>query len=70
MTRPRKELVSLADTPYYLIVSHCVRRAFLCGVDTLSSRDYEHQRQWIVDRICLLASIFAIDIAAYSVMSM
>ena len=50
-------------------MGQALRRAFLCGVDHYSGQSYEHRRQWVVDRIRLLSSIFAIDVCAYSVMS-
>ena len=69
MTRPRSQIVSLADTPYYHCVSRCVRRAFLCGEDRYSGKNFDHRKPWLVDRLALLGEVFAIDIAAYAIMS-
>lgn len=47
----------------------CVRRAFLCGSDPLTGKSHEHRRQWIRDRLELLASVFAIDCLTFAVMN-
>ena len=68
MALPRYAQVSLEETPWYHVVSRCVRRAFLCGVDQITGQSYEHRRDWIEQRILQLASVFTIDIAAYAIM--
>ena len=69
MTRPRSAQVSLDDTLYYHCIARCVRRAFLCGEDTYSGQNFDHRRDWLVDRIKWQARLFAIDICAYAIMS-
>ncbi|MFT6990402.1 MAG: hypothetical protein ACJASL_002380, partial [Paraglaciecola sp.] len=50
MPQPRSSQISLSDTPYYHCVSRCVRRSFLCGVDSYSGQNYEHRRGWVEKR--------------------
>lgn len=69
MPTPRKQLVSLIDTTWYHCVSRCVRRAWLCGQDPYDGKDYSHRRQWVVDRMDLLTTAFAVEVASYAVMS-
>lgn len=69
MTRPRSQQVSLDATPYYHCICRCVRRAFLCGKDNYSGNDYDHRREWVVERLAVLVEVFAIDLCAYAVMS-
>ena len=68
MTYARKSLISLQDTPYYHVVARCVRRAWLWGYDEYAGRDYSHRKEWVLERLEELTSIFAIDICAYAVM--
>ena len=69
MTRPRSQIVSLAETPCYHCISRCVRRAFPCGEDRYSGKNFDRRRPWLADRLALLGEILAIDIAACAVMS-
>ena len=69
MPMPRSQLVSLDATPYYHVVSRCVRSQYLCGFDAQTGRDFSHRRDWIRARVFELAEVFAIDVCAYAVMS-
>jgi len=69
MTKARKSIINVSDTPYYHCMGRCVRRAFLCGVDEFSGNDYSHRKQWIVDKLAELSAVFMIDVCAYAVMS-
>ena len=69
MPQPRRSQISLEDTPYYHCCSRVVRRAFLCGDDKYSGENYDHRRSWVETLLLKLSTVFAIDVAAFAVMS-
>ncbi len=68
MALPRSTYVQEGQEGVYHCFTRCVRRAFLCGFDALTGRDFSHRKAWVVDRLRYLAAIFAIEVCAYAVM--
>jgi len=69
MATARQRSIHLESTPYYHVVSRCVLRSFLCGEDPITGKNFDHRKQWLVDRIKTLGDIFSINICAYAAMS-
>ncbi|NRA52655.1 MAG: transposase [Gammaproteobacteria bacterium] len=69
MTRARHSQIDLTATSFYHVINRCVRRSYLCGDDNVSGKNFDHRRQWLVDRFTTLSDVFSINIAAYAVMS-
>ncbi|PVZ66378.1 transposase [Pelagibaculum spongiae] len=66
---PRRVAMNPEYCHWFHCISRCCRKAFLCGEDPLTGESFEHRRQWIVDRLALLAQAFSVEIASYCVMS-
>ena len=62
MTTARREIVWDGERGVYHCMVRCVRRAFLCG------EGFEHRRQWIEERIEMLAGHFAVSVCGFAVM--
>ena len=62
MTVARSQLVDVAVTPWYHVISKVVRGARLLGEGEVD------RKQWIEDRLQFLASVFAVDVAGFAVL--
>ena len=70
MGRPKRcEQFTAEEVCIVHTVQRCVRRAFLAGVDHFSGKDFSYRREWIRLRLESLASVFAVDVLTYAVMS-
>ena len=69
MTMARTAVVLENEAGIYHCVSRCVRRAFLCGWDPYSGKNYQHRKGWVQQRVRELSSLFAVEVCAYAVMS-
>ena len=66
---PRSDVVCVGEVGVYHCWSRCVRRAFLCGQDPLTGKDYEYRREWIRDFEEFLAGLFGIEVGFHAELS-
>lgn len=67
--RPRNQLVHPDRQSIYHCTQRCVRRAYLCGLDPVSGKDYEYRRRYVEDRLEELAGAYAISVLNHAVLS-
>lgn len=66
---PRHRLVDSERPLSYHLVSRCARRQWLLGRDVRTGRDHSHRRHWVSERTLGLASLFAVALDGFAVMS-
>lgn len=70
MTTPRALILAEEGREgVYHCVSRCVRRAYLCGDDFQSGKNFDHRKGWVHDRLIFLSQVFTIDVLGYALMS-
>jgi hypothetical protein len=65
----RREIIRPGAAGIFHCWQRCVRRAYLLGKDPLTGKDHTHRREWFIDRLRLLVSCFAIDVAFEAILS-
>ena len=68
-SKPRAEIVRAGEVAVYHCWSRCVRRAFLCGQDTNTGKNFEYRREWIRECEEALAGLFGIEVGFHAEMS-
>ena len=66
---PRTLQIPSGDVAIYHCINRCVRRAFLCGIDPVTGKNFDHRKDWIQGRLEFLAGQLGIDVLGFSVMS-
>ena len=66
---PPRQLVDQEHAACYHVTSRCVRRAWLCGYDPFTRRNYSHRRRWVTGRMADLERFFAVEILGHAVVS-
>ena len=66
---PRRDLIGTDEVGVYHCVQRAVRRAWLCGQDPVTGKNFDHRKVWIQERLAFLAGQFSIDICSIAIMS-
>jgi REP element-mobilizing transposase RayT len=65
---PRSQVIAPNEPGVYHCYNRCVRRAFLCGVDSVTGQSFEHRKEWIQLRLELLAVSFGIEVCDFALL--
>ncbi|HQX51258.1 MAG TPA: hypothetical protein PLR25_15185 [Planctomycetaceae bacterium] len=65
----RRDVLADGEIQVVHCINRCVRRAFLCGKDPLTGKDYEQRRELIRERMEFLAGVMGIEVLGFAVMS-
>lgn len=69
MTYARAHLIDQENPGYYHLITRCVRRAYLRGIDPTTGTDVEHRKTWVEHRIEQLNNLFSVEVYGYAVFS-
>ena len=64
----RREIVADGEVGVYHCVARCVRRAYLCGKDHVTGKNFDHRKDWVRQGLERLAGAFAIDVCSFAIM--
>ena len=65
----RRDVLADGEIQVVHCINRCVRRAFLCGKDELTGKNYDHRRELIRYRLEFLAGVMGIEVLGYAIMS-
>jgi hypothetical protein len=65
-TCARRDVVPKDEVATLHCWNRCVQASVLCGRDPTTGTDYEHRRDWIEHTECILAGLFAVEIAFHA----
>ena len=65
---PRSQIVDFSEVGCYHCFSRCVRRAFLCGEDPYTEKNYDHRKGWLEQRLKFVASCMALDVIGAAIL--
>ncbi len=69
MATQRAELVDPDRPAFYHLVSRCVRRSWLCGIDRAGGRNFDHRKAWLEQRLLKLSACYAVELFGFAIMS-
>jgi REP element-mobilizing transposase RayT len=65
----RAEIFDPSEVAIVHVMARTVRRCFLLGFDPVTSRNYDHRKDWIEEKLKHLAAFMGIDLLSYALMS-